>query len=137
MVFVQDSSSPSVRPSEDLEFPYMKPYPASFELSGMLRSVYISASHKEVSLIKVSLLLSTSTMSVLFNHNSHGMDDDEGPLVMRISVAFICLSGTAVFLRYLARRVTRNPWSWDDWMIVVALMFAWTNPILEIIGIFN
>ena len=49
-------------------------------------------------------------------------------------IALICLSGTAVALRLLSRRVSRAGLWYDDYTIVVAMALAWVLPILNIIG---
>ena len=73
-------------------------------------------------------------MSVLFNQKSFSLDDDERPLIVGISVLFICLSEAAVLFRFLARRISQLPLMWDDWMIVIALILAWAFSIVTVLG---
>ena len=59
---------------------------------------------------------------------------NNSPVVLHIGIAMMCLSGSAVVLRYVSRRLARQPWLWDDWMIVMAVLWAWAVCIVEFIG---
>jgi len=70
-------------------------------------------------------------MSIVLAVDSH---DNKGPLMIRVAVAMMCVSCLAVCLRFTARKLVKQPCLWDDWMIVLALPFAWTTCIFEIRG---
>lgn len=61
--------------------------------------------------------------------------DNQGPLIVRISAAMIVLSGLAVILRFVSRRITQAPCSWDDWLVMAALPFAWCTAAFDIWGL--
>ena len=48
------------------------------------------------------------------------LDDDQGPEMNSVSVAFIALSFSVLALRLVSRLVTRVPFGTDDWLILVA-----------------
>lgn len=73
-------------------------------------------------------------MSLSFGDGSFDADADRGPIMVRVSVAMMCLSGVGICGRFLVRRLTKQPLLWDDWSIVVALIFSWGCCILPIIG---
>ena len=62
------------------------------------------------------------------------LNADNGPLLLRVSVAMMCVSALGLCGRLLARRLMRQPILWDDWMIVLALVFSWTCSLLQIMG---
>jgi len=62
-------------------------------------------------------------------------NEDEGPLVERVAVAGICISGLAVLLRFVSRKLVKQPFLWDDWLILVAIPFSWAVAIMQIRGI--
>ncbi len=62
------------------------------------------------------------------------LQEDKGPLVIRVAAAMMALSGLAVCMRFIARKLVRQPCLWDDWMIVLALPFAWATCGFEIRG---
>jgi len=61
-------------------------------------------------------------------------NEDEGPLIERVAIAGMCLSGLAVVLRVVSRKLVKQPLLWDDWLILTAIPFAWAVPILQIRG---
>lgn len=61
-------------------------------------------------------------------------NEDEGPLVERVAIACMCLSGLAVVLRFVSRKLVKQPLLWDDWLILTAIPFSWAVPILQIRG---
>lgn len=65
---------------------------------------------------------------------SSSLNADEGPFIIRISAAMVALSGIAVCLRFLSRRLVKAPFLWDDWMILTALPFAWATSLLNVTG---
>ena len=71
----------------------------------------------------------------MFTASSVNPHDNEGPLMIRVAAAMMGLSGVAVCLRFTARKIVRQPCLWDDWMIILALLFAWATCIFEIRGI--
>ena len=50
------------------------------------------------------------------------------------NVVLMCLSGTAVALRYLTRRITKVGLWFDDYAIILALFFAYGPAICNFIG---
>ena len=73
-------------------------------------------------------------MSLSFGDDSFDPDANKGPTMIRVCVAMICLSSIGIFGRYLARWLTKQPILWDDWLIVVALIFSWGCCVIQIIG---
>lgn len=61
-------------------------------------------------------------------------NDDQGPLIERVAIACMCLSGLAVVLRIVSRKLVKQPLLWDDWLILTAIPFSWAVPILMIRG---
>lgn len=55
-------------------------------------------------------------------------------MMVRVCVAMICVSFVGLCGRLLARRLTKQPLLWDDWLIVVGLVFAWSCCIIQLIG---
>ncbi|MCJ1244556.1 hypothetical protein MMC30_001754 [Trapelia coarctata] len=49
----------------------------------------------------------------------------------------MCVSGVAVCLRFISRRLIKQPFLWDDWLIVIALPFAWAVGVCELVGIYE
>lgn len=56
-------------------------------------------------------------------------------MMVRVCVAMICVSFVGLCGRLLARRLTKQPLLWDDWLIVVGLVFAWSCCIIQLIGV--
>lgn len=63
-------------------------------------------------------------MSYLSFSNAPGFDiyADRGPHLVRVCSVMIALSAIAVALRLLSRRLSKVPLSWDDWLILIALV---------------
>ena len=59
---------------------------------------------------------------------------DFARLIINTSIAIFVLTVVAVGLRFLARRIVRQPFLMDDWLILAALPFGLLLPILNIIG---
>ena len=57
----------------------------------------------------------------------------EGRL-LAADITLIILSGTAVALRLLSRRLSRVGLWYDDYVIMIALLLAWMLPVLNFIG---
>ncbi|KAG8526352.1 uncharacterized protein KY384_000345 [Bacidia gigantensis] len=55
----------------------------------------------------------------------YDLHTDRGPCLVRIMAVMIALSGIALGLRLLARRLARMPLLWDDWLILLETPFAW------------
>lgn len=73
-------------------------------------------------------------MGLMFDTPTFELHANHGPLMIRVAIVVMVLSFSAVFLRFLSRRLVKQPALWDDWMIIVALAFAWVTCIWEIIG---
>ena len=76
---------------------------------------------------------SPSTMG-LINSPNFNLNDDNGPLSNRIAISMMIVSLLAMVLRFAARKLVRQSFFLDDWLIVVAVAFAWATCIIEIIG---
>ncbi|MCJ1396616.1 hypothetical protein MMC18_009507 [Xylographa bjoerkii] len=77
---------------------------------------------------------------MLFAGPDGSIDDpnaDKGPLLVNVSVAMIALSCVAVFLRFLARRISRTPVLADDFLLIAALPFTWATAANTIYGVRN
>ena len=61
-------------------------------------------------------------------------NDSQQPLLIRAEVIWIVLTTSAVALRLLARRVSGAGLWYDDYAILVAMLFAWALVILVFIG---
>ncbi|MCJ1445491.1 MAG: hypothetical protein MMC23_005996 [Stictis urceolatum] len=59
---------------------------------------------------------------------------DFARLIINTSIAIFVLTVVAVGLRFLARRIVRQPFLMDDWLILAALPFGLLLPILNIIA---
>lgn len=73
-------------------------------------------------------------MSLQFSNDSYDPDANKGPMMIRVCVAMICFSSIGICGRFLARWLTKQPILWDDWFIVVALVFSWGCCAIQIIG---
>ena len=51
-------------------------------------------------------------------------DADRGPLLVNVSAVMVALSCIAVFLRFLARRISRTPGLADDFLLIAALVYT-------------
>ena len=58
---------------------------------------------------------------------------NNGPLVIRVGIAMMCLSGISVALRFVARKLAGQPLLCDDWWILVALPWAWALCIAQFV----
>lgn len=74
---------------------------------------------------------------LFFNAGADDLEANNGPLMNRVAVAMMALSLCAVVLRFVARRLVKQPLLLDDWMIVVALVFSWVTCILFIAAVEN
>lgn len=77
-------------------------------------------------------LLRALKMGIMFDTPTFELHADHGPLLIRTTIAMTILSFIAICLRFLARRLVRQPILWDDWMIVLAVLFAWVTGIWEV-----
>lgn len=57
---------------------------------------------------------------------------DLSGVLVNTSIAMMCLSGSAVGLRFFARRLVKQPLLIDDWLILLAVPFAWIVCMLNI-----
>lgn len=67
---------------------------------------------------------SPSLMSYLSFSNAPGFDiyANKGPHLVRVCSVMIALSAIAVALRFASRRLSGVQLSWDDWLILIALV---------------
>ncbi|MCJ1387010.1 hypothetical protein MMC17_010139 [Xylographa soralifera] len=75
---------------------------------------------------------------MLFAGPDGSIDDpnaDKGPLLVNVSAAMVALSCIAVFLRFLARRISRTPVLADDFLLIAALPFTWATAANTIYGV--
>ncbi|MCJ1431485.1 hypothetical protein MMC27_000838 [Xylographa pallens] len=75
---------------------------------------------------------------MLFDGPDGSIDDpnaDKGPLLVNVSAAMVALSCIAVFLRFLARRISRTPVLADDFLLIAALPFTWATAANTIYGV--
>ncbi|TVY45829.1 hypothetical protein LSUB1_G000099 [Lachnellula subtilissima] len=56
-----------------------------------------------------------------------------GPLLNRVGICMMCLSGIAVTLRFLTRRIARQPIKLDDYLIIAGLLLSWSGSIIQFI----
>ena len=63
-------------------------------------------------------------MSYLSFSNAPGFDiyANKGPHLVRVCSVMIALSAIAVGLRFASRRLSGVQLSWDDWLILIALV---------------
>ena len=73
-------------------------------------------------------------MTIVFDNGPYDPDANVGPVLVRVCVAMMFVSGIGLFGRFLARRLMKQPVLWDDWMIVLAVPFAWGCCIIQIMG---
>lgn len=78
-----------------------------------------------------------SKMSYALTNGPFDLNADNGPFITRVSIAMMCVSVVGICGRFLARRLMRQPLLWDDGMIVLALVFAWTCSLIQIIGMIS
>ena len=60
--------------------------------------------------------------------------DNDGPLIVTVAIVGMGLSGLAVCLRFISRKLAKQPFLLDDWIIVLAIPFSWTVAIIQIRG---
>ena len=60
--------------------------------------------------------------------------DNNGPVIVTVAIIGICLSGLAVCLRFISRKLIKQPFLLDDWIIVLAIPFSWSVAIIQIRG---
>jgi hypothetical protein len=70
----------------------------------------------------------------LINSSDFELNADNGPLVIRVAIAMMAISLLGAVLRFMARRIVRQPIMWDDWFIVLGLVCSWGVCIIQIIG---
>lgn len=73
-------------------------------------------------------------MGLMFDTPTFELHADHGPLLIRITIVMMVLSFISIILRFLSRRLVKQPFLSDDWMIVAGVVFAWVTCLLEIIG---
>ena len=61
-------------------------------------------------------------------------NDNNGPLIVTVAIVGMCLSGLAVCLRFISRKLIKQPFLRDDWIIVLAIPFSWSVAIIQIRG---
>jgi hypothetical protein len=61
--------------------------------------------------------------------------ENYGPLLNRVGIAMMCLSGAAVVLRFVSRRVGGQAIKIDDYLIVGGLLLSWGVAIDQFFGI--
>ncbi|KAJ5623772.1 hypothetical protein N7510_000081 [Penicillium lagena] len=68
-----------------------------------------------------------------------GMDLSEslGPQVIGADMALLALATIAVILRFISRHISKANFWWDDWVLAVALIFAYSNGIMSVIAVKN
>jgi hypothetical protein len=71
---------------------------------------------------------------VLINDPEFSLEQNSGPLIQRVAVAMMIVSFVAMALRFLARRLVRQPFLWDDWLIPMAVACSWGVAVIEIVG---
>lgn len=52
------------------------------------------------------------------------VDADRGPYLYQLILAMLILSAICVPLRFLSRKAAKLPILWDDWLIVIAMVFS-------------
>ena len=57
-----------------------------------------------------------------------------GRIIININIAMMVLSFVALILRFVARRIAKQPLMWDDWWILIAMPFVWIVVISEFVG---
>ena len=57
-----------------------------------------------------------------------------GPLVISVGAAMMCMSALGVGMRFFARRLAKQPILWDDWTILLTMPFAWGVCITQFVG---
>jgi hypothetical protein len=75
-------------------------------------------------------------MSFIGEDDPNNINADNGPMMVQLCVSMMVLSGTAVVLRLISRRVVRQSLQWDDWVILMSLVVSWGACLVEIIGEF-
>ena len=70
----------------------------------------------------------------LIGSDEFNLHANNGPVIINTSIALMVLSGVAVFLRFVARKTVKQPLLWDDWMILLGLLFSWSICIGQIFG---
>lgn len=73
-------------------------------------------------------------MGAMFDTPKFELHANHGPLMIRITVVMMALSLVSIILRFLSRRLVKQPFLSDDWMIVAGAIFSWATCILQIIG---
>ena len=73
-------------------------------------------------------------MALQFNSGSYDPNENKGPMLVKVCVAVMVLSTIGLCGRFMGRRLKKQPILWDDWLIVLAWIFAWASCIIEIIG---
>ena len=75
-------------------------------------------------------------MSFVGEADPDDINADMGPTMVRLCVSMMVLSTTAVVLRFVSRKVIRQPLQWDDWMILISLIASYAAGTVEITGRF-
>ncbi|MCJ1352543.1 MAG: hypothetical protein MMC33_002527 [Icmadophila ericetorum] len=71
----------------------------------------------------------------LIGSDEFNLHANNGPVIINTSIALMVLSGVAVFLRFVARKTVKQPLLWDDWMILLGLLFSWSICIGQIVAV--
>ena len=73
-------------------------------------------------------------MPSMFDRGPYDPKADDGPMLRSVCIAVVVLSGISVVLRFISRRLVKQPLLWDDWTVLIALPFAWGCCFLTIAG---
>ncbi|KAJ6114835.1 hypothetical protein N7486_000613 [Penicillium sp. IBT 16267x] len=68
-----------------------------------------------------------------------GMDLSEnlGPHIIGADMALLALATIAVIVRFISRFLSKANFWWDDWVVALALIFAYGNGIMSVIAVKN
>ena len=54
------------------------------------------------------------------------LQDTQVPRILAVNIATFTLAVMAIILRFTARRLTRQPYWWDDWLMLPAIV-CWSD----------
>lgn len=70
----------------------------------------------------------------MFDTPTFEVNADNGPLLTKIASAMIVIATLGVLLRFYSKKLIRQAYYWDDWLILLALPCVWALNALEIFG---
>ena len=70
----------------------------------------------------------------LVGYDTFNVDANVGRIVINVNIAMTVLSVTAVVLRFISRRLAKQPLLWDDWWILISMPFVWVVVITQFLG---